>query len=53
MKTVYEDVVKQPADKLAQTMQDMTYCWNETVVPKKTLQEAPHQTARGGCRGQR
>ncbi|WP_461227096.1 hypothetical protein [Lacticaseibacillus suihuaensis] len=35
MKTVYEDVVKQPADKLAQTMQDMTYCWNETVVPKK------------------
>ena len=35
MKTVYDDVVKQPADKLAQTMQDMTYCFNETVVPKK------------------
>lgn len=35
MKTAYDEVVKQPCDKLAQTMQDMTYCYNETVVPKK------------------
>lgn len=35
MKTTYDDVVKQPCDKLAQTMQDMTYCYTETVVPKK------------------
>ena len=35
MKTTYDEIVKQPCDKLAQTMQDMTYCYNETVVPKK------------------
>ncbi len=35
MKTAYDEVVKQPCDKLAQTMQVMTYCYNETVVPKK------------------
>lgn len=35
MKTAYDEVVKQPCDKLDQTMQDMTYCYNETVVPKK------------------
>lgn len=35
MKTTYDEVVKQPVDRLAQTMQDMTYCFNETVVPKK------------------
>lgn len=35
MKTTYDEVVKQPCDRLAQTMQDMTYCYNETVVPKK------------------
>ena len=29
MKTTYDEIVKQPCDKLAQTMQD------ETVVPKK------------------
>lgn len=35
MKTTYDEVIKQPVDRLAQTMQDMTYCFNETVVPKK------------------
>ena len=35
MKSTYDEVVKRPCDKLAQTMQDMTYCYNETVVPKK------------------
>lgn len=35
MKTTYDEIVKQPCDKLAQTMQDITYCYNETVVPKK------------------
>lgn len=35
MKTTDDEVVKQPVDRLAQTMQDMTYCFNETVVPKK------------------
>lgn len=35
MKTTYDEIVKQPCDKLAQTMQDMTYCYNKTVVPKK------------------
>jgi hypothetical protein len=35
VKTTYDEIVKQPCDKLAQTMQDMTYCYNETVVPKK------------------
>ena len=35
MKTTYDEIVKQPCDKLAQTMQDMTYCYNETEVPKK------------------
>lgn len=35
MKSTYDEVVKQPCDKLAQTMSDMTYCFNETVVPKK------------------
>ncbi|EKQ04689.1 hypothetical protein LCA211_0227 [Lacticaseibacillus casei 21/1] len=35
MKTTYDEIVKQPCDKLAQTMQDMTYCYNETVVPKR------------------
>ncbi|MEN2316347.1 hypothetical protein ABC653_13615 [Lacticaseibacillus paracasei] len=33
MKTTYDEIVKQPCDKLAQTMQDMTYCYNKTVVP--------------------
>jgi hypothetical protein len=35
VKTTYDEIVKHPCDKLAQTMQDMTYCYNETVVPKK------------------
>lgn len=35
MKTVFDDVVKEPCDKLAQTMSDMTFSYNETVVPKK------------------
>ncbi|QPI89735.1 hypothetical protein I3F57_15450 (plasmid) [Lacticaseibacillus paracasei subsp. tolerans] len=39
MKTTYDEVVKQPCDKLAQTMQDMTYCYNETVVPKKNYKK--------------
>ncbi len=34
MKTTYDEVVKQPVDRLAQTMQDMTYCYHETEVPK-------------------
>ncbi|WP_203633534.1 hypothetical protein [Lacticaseibacillus suibinensis] len=34
MKTTYDEVIKQPVDRLAQTMQDMTYCYHETAVPK-------------------
>ncbi len=43
MKTTYDEIIKQSCDKLAQTMSDMTYCYEETNVPKKTLQEAPIQ----------
>lgn len=32
---VYEDVVKLSLPNLAKTMSDITYCYNETVVPEK------------------
>ena len=35
MKTTYDEIIKQSCDKLAQTMSDMTYCYEETNVPKK------------------
>lgn len=34
MKTTYDEVIKQPVDRLAQIMQDMTYCYHEMAVPK-------------------
>ena len=30
----YDEIAKQPLDSLAQTISDMTYCYNETRVPK-------------------
>ncbi|HDT7359090.1 TPA: hypothetical protein RDU78_002267 [Enterococcus faecium] len=34
----YDEFVKLPLDKMAQKMEDMTFLYHETRVPKKTLQ---------------
>jgi len=52
----YDEIVKQSLDSLAQTISDMTYCFNETRVPKNHYkgmmneiieQEISHQVTMG------
>lgn len=33
----YDEFVKLPLDKMAQKMEDMTFLYNETRVPKKNI----------------
>lgn len=40
----YDEIIKQPCDKLAQTMADMTYLYNETKVPKSHYKKLMDET---------
>lgn len=40
----YDEIVKQPCDKLAQTMSDMTYLYKETKVPKAHYKKLMEET---------
>ena len=40
----YDEIVKLPCDKLAQTMSDMTYLYKETKVPKTHYKEILEET---------
>lgn len=44
MNKKYDEVVKMPCDKLAQTMSDMTYCYEETKVPKSHYKKILEET---------
>lgn len=35
----YDDFTKEPIDKMAQSIVDMTYCYDSTIVPKKHYKE--------------
>ena len=40
----YDEIVKQPCDKLAQTMSDLTYLYKETKVPKAHYKKIMEET---------
>ena len=44
MNKKYDEVVKLPCDKLAQTMSDLTYCYQETKVPKAHYKKILEET---------
>ncbi len=40
MNRKYDEIVKLPCDKLAQTMSDITYLYEETRVPNSTTKNS-------------
>lgn len=43
----YDEFAKLLLDKMVQKMEDMTFLYNETRVPKKALQETTFSSCRG------